>query len=573
MVQQFSYALDVSDCCNQAGDRSVRDECAQLERASHYAVVLREDTAVCVSEGSKAPENGDDQHNTLLLRMAPRARQVEAEVTQRLKSVFSQLIEGPRSSFDPIALASCLRAFDLLKCGKEAEGQFSQVMLQPFIDHHFTPGQLDGGGGRGSCEGLAEILRLLLEHLRANSEALVLAEEMFFSTDGTEGSIDFICNSVWRVIQRGLVTRLGSIFSSGIASLIHRNYTTSMQFVDGLAGLCGQRNRSRVSQRLARHEAMAEFRGLWNLPVYAQLRAAEISGGIDAVLADPSSATCQVASVFDMPEVDQVWVALQTCWKADVFLQPLADRFLRLSLQILNCLRVWASSGGGGTNRSPEQLVQVAWNVHLLVGKLKGEFTSLTWKTLEENGLPQRAGDLVESALGEAIESCESIAPELWKAIVSHIAGQCATILQAVKGITATYRMTNKRAPDRASPFVKNITRPLREFEREWGSRAPPSVRDTWVQEVALLVTQKYSELLRNLLDTVHQMEQALQKRKTKVKKSSDGATDTEKIVMQLNLDAQDFGTELADLGVALPECTAFQDIKSLIAAECENKR
>ena len=41
---------------------------------------------------------------------------------------------------------------------------------------------------------------------------------------------------------------------------------------------------------------------------------------------------------------------------------------------------------------------------------------------------------------------------------------------QAVKGITATYRMTNKPAPQRPSPFVPNVLRALREFDARWGA-------------------------------------------------------------------------------------------------------
>lgn len=44
---------------------------------------------------------------------------------------------------------------------------------------------------------------------------------------------------------------------------------------------------------------------------------------------------------------------------------------------------------------------------------------------------------------------------------------------QAVKGITATYRMTNKPPPQRPSPFVPNVLRALRDFDARWGGSAP----------------------------------------------------------------------------------------------------
>ncbi|CAN0365797.1 unnamed protein product, partial [Hapterophycus canaliculatus] len=60
----------------------------------------------------------------------------------------------------------------------------------------------------------------------------------------------------------------------------------------------------------------------------------------------------------------------------------------------------------------------------------------------------------------------------------SQVAAQCTTILQAVKGITATYRMTNKPAPQRPSPFVPNVLRALREFDARWGASASSNSDD-----------------------------------------------------------------------------------------------
>ena len=74
---------------------------------------------------------------------------------------------------------------------------------------------------------------------------------------------------------------------------------------------------------------------------------------------------------------------------------------------------------------------------------------------------------IVRDGLHEATAPFANLVLRAWKLIHVHIVGQCATVLQAVRGITATYRMTNKRPPERASPFVTKIFDPLRAIEAD----------------------------------------------------------------------------------------------------------
>ena len=72
---------------------------------------------------------------------------------------------------------------------------------------------------------------------------------------------------------------------------------------------------------------------------------------------------------------------------------------------------------------------------------------------------------IVREGLEEATAPYSDLIDRAWQAIHVHIIGQCSSVLQAVRGITATYRMTNKRPPERASPFVTKILDPLRVVE------------------------------------------------------------------------------------------------------------
>lgn len=79
---------------------------------------------------------------------------------------------------------------------------------------------------------------------------------------------------------------------------------------------------------------------------------------------------------------------------------------------------------------------------------------------------------IAREGLTEALQPFDGLVQRAWQALHMHVVTQCFTILQAVRGITATYRMTNKRPPERASPFVVKILDPLRALE--------PDVKDRY---------------------------------------------------------------------------------------------
>lgn len=66
--------------------------------------------------------------------------------------------------------------------------------------------------------------------------------------------------------------RLSSIFATGMVAAQHTNYTLCMEFLEGLAGVCGEGKRAQVRRRLLGQDSVLEFKARWNLPIYFQLR-------------------------------------------------------------------------------------------------------------------------------------------------------------------------------------------------------------------------------------------------------------------------------------------------------------
>ena len=121
--------------------------------------------------------------------------------------------------------------------------------------------------------------------------------------------------------------------------------------------------------------------------------------------------------------------------------------------------------------------------------------------------------------------------------------------------------MTNRPMPSRPSHYVSSILRPLSELKQSFSKT---NVSQELVKElldyVAKEVSVKYDETAEDLLRTVHQTESSLKRlkeRQVQATGSSQGtgaaasdASDADKIRLQLFLDVQEYGKQLAKLGM-----------------------
>lgn len=124
----------------------------------------------------------------------------------------------------------------------------------------------------------------------------------------------------------------------------------------------------------------------------------------------------------------------------------------------------------------PEALVAFAWDAvvfsgepavkHLVALALQAVAAARAEEGQEQGGEGE-VGRLLEEGLAEAMAPFAGLAMRAWELLHERVVGQCVTALQGVKGVTATYRMTNKRPPERACPYVGKVLDPLRALEPE----------------------------------------------------------------------------------------------------------
>jgi hypothetical protein len=177
---------------------------------------------------------------------------------------------------------------------------------------------------------------------------------------------------------------------------------------------------------------------------------------------------------------------------------------------------------------------------------------------------------LCRDLLVDASHDLEMIVTRSWNDVITEaLIKKCVGPIAAVKGIAATFRMTNRPAPTLASPFVATILRSLKEFDSANGSRVPPIIGNRWKERVLNSIADKYSSSVAELIETVQKTEEALKNRKGR-KTAASGLSDGDKVKMQLYLDSQEFLRQVQQM--SLDQTSSTEGLRVLLSLTEDGK-
>ena len=200
---------------------------------------------------------------------------------------------------------------------------------------------------------------------------------------------------------------------------------------------------------------------------------------------------------------------------------------------------------------SAPDVAAVAWELAILETSLSHDYVSTVCNVFgSDNTANSEVQDLVSEVLKDASSQIHPLVDRAWnEIIVKLMIEKCSGVLGAVKGVVATYRMTNRPPPTQASPYVKTILRPLKEFSDEVSLRIPDYIGNQWKIAVLTEITNRYSVAVEELITTVRRTEVALQNRRTR-RVASGGVSDGDKVKLQLFLDFEAFCRDMKEVGV-----------------------
>ncbi|KAI6682729.1 hypothetical protein NL676_028642 [Syzygium grande] len=490
---------------------------------------------------------------------------------------------------DANAIYNCLRAYAAIDNTTSAEEIFRTTVVAPMIQKIIPYGQ---SGMVAPGDALESDYQSIKQSIREDCKFLL-------NIASTENSglhvFDFLANSILKEVLVAIQKAKPGAFSPGRPTEFLKNYKSSLEFLAHLEGYCP--SRSAVAK--FRGEAVyLEFMKQWNIGVYFSLRFQEIAGALDSALMTTSLVPLQNLSPDEgsltLKQSVTLLDSLKACWRDDVLILSCSDKFLRLSLQLISRYSNWLSSGLASRKMGamgphpgcewaitalPDDLIYVIHDVRLLAREVCGDYLGLVLRLL--SSCSAEVHDSVKDSILQGGKSLNDIVPSIINAIVEALVEKSVEDLRQLKGITATYRMTNKPLPVRHSPYVAGVLRPLKTFLD--GERAnaylTTDVRNELLLSAATEVTGRYNELASDLVNVARKTESSLQRIRQGAQRragassdvSEQNVSDTDKICMQLFLDIQEYGRNLSVLGVEaadIPHIVPYGNVLLLLTGK-----
>ncbi|MEQ2298677.1 Conserved oligomeric Golgi complex subunit 2 [Ameca splendens] len=532
----------------------------------------------------------------LLDKVRPRIAGITSMLQQSLEGL---LIEGLQTS-NVDMVRHCLRTYATIDKTRDAEALVGQVLVKPYMDQVIVEEAV-----KSNPSSLQLMYSRLLDFVPHHCRLLREVTGGAISSDkaDTVPGYDFLVNSVWPEMIRGIEERLAYIFNPGNPEIFYERYSVSMDFVRRFEQQCS----SQASvKRLRVHSSYTSFNNKWNLPVYFQLRYKEIAGRLENTISEGLEAA-PAGSSFHLQVSEVLWSCLVRCWSEKVYLSPLAHRFWKLTLQLYSryakfldevlsktptpeapkelarplpssasstssrtSLDEGGSEIGGPASLSTKQLVYIAADIQKLQEKIP-ELSEMVRQRLEAIGIKNFA--VVEDALADSKVCLSSSIPSLNTRMTQHLTERCCRFLKSASEVPRLYRRTNKDLPVRASAYMDNALRPLHQLLADSTGLVNPQTAQEWLRVTLSDCTQKYYETISEVLSSVKKMEDSLKRLKQARKGATTavttgangGPTDDSKIRLQLALDVEYLGEQIQKMGLQPSDISMFSTLLELV--------
>ncbi|XP_070981648.1 conserved oligomeric Golgi complex subunit 2-like isoform X2 [Oncorhynchus clarkii lewisi] len=530
----------------------------------------------------------------LLDKVRPRISGITSTLQQSLEGL---LIQGLQTSNVDI-VRHCLRTYATIDKTRDAEALVGQVLVKPYMDMVIVEQFV-----KSTPNGLQILYTKLLQFVPHHCRLLREVTGMVISSEKADivPGYDFLVNSVWPEIIKGIEERIASLFNVGNPDTFYDRYTISIDFVRKFERQCGSQASVR---RLRAHASYQSFHNKWNLPIYFQLRYKEIAACLENAVADGLEAA--PGSSYHLLVSQVLWNSLVRCWAEKVYLPPLVHRFWKLTLQLISRyskfltemltkspstevskdpVRLLPSSAsstssrtsqddGGSESGSPatlstKQLVFIASDVNQLQDQIT-ELSEMIKQRLEIIGYNNFV--IVAEALEDSKASLSGCIPTVNRKMTQHLTERCFRFLKSASEVPRLYRRTNKELPSRASAYMDNALRPLHQLLSDSKDMVKPSISQDWLRITLNDCTHRYFETISDVLSSVKKMEESLKRLKqarktvtTNTTGTTGGPTDDSKIRLQLALDVEYLGEQIQKMGLQPADITMFSTLNDLV--------
>ncbi|WWC64715.1 uncharacterized protein I303_107326 [Kwoniella dejecticola CBS 10117] len=429
------------------------------------------------------------------------------KIKSRLSKDLATLLTAELAEPSIPRLKQCLRTYELIEGWEEAEGVVRQA-VRSYCRATITPSCLTvpttptaPKTPHSASNPLDKSLRLPLEYTSplASLYNTILGQMETYQpllqiADDISEKFGFFAKIIWTETATALIDNLGStIFAAGRPDELHKHYTTTHKFMDLLEQIAPS-TRNVLAMRTS--PSYETFERRWQLPVYFQLRWKEIVGTLEAALNGAGNDRfATTGGDWAMNATAGIWAALQTTWSDDVFIDELAPRFWRLSLQIIarhgTYLRTTLETFSIGEEDTAQEDAALKFAASAIVDldRLKIKVSEI--ETVTSLGLTEH--------LTLPITPYSTV-------LLQILTRRCTDPLKLIRSIASQFRAspspgTNAQQKPQASYFVPNVLRPLHTLYTSY-----PALKEQygveWNNQILDTVLVNYSSILGSVKKT-----------------------------------------------------------------------
>ena len=505
-----------------AADAGLRERSKVLERIAAEASRLK----FFVGKGGGLPG---------MERIQSRVAEVEARLARGLNECFGRAVAGR----DARAAGRCLGAYVVAGLQAHAGDLARRELIGPLVALSVARRPED----EGSAPSLKPVLADLEGSMRV--ELGFLAELVGGLEPSRREHFDLAVDAL-AATDEAVAAALPGAYSPGVPETFRANYVAALAFADFVqAFLCASPAAAARFRASATHAA---YLRRWNTSVYFSLHFQEIAGALETALA---AGVAGGGGEWSLRASEALEASIEKVVSPDVFLPALADKLFRLCLQLVSRYTAWMQDGGGPRSAGAEGSLAAHSDAGRLARFLRGRYLEVWTLTLSATGPAEEDGGAghLRAALEEAAAQLEALQRDLLQQVAAGVSEKCKDGLKFMRGIIATYRMTNRPMPSQPSQYVPGILGPFREFLEGRKAQLDAGARSVLVQATADAVSDRFNEVAADLLQTVAQTDASLKKLKKQPGAAGAGASDADKMRAQLFLDVEEFGRELVAVG------------------------
>ncbi|KAJ3639766.1 hypothetical protein Zmor_003106 [Zophobas morio] len=448
----------------------------------------------------------------------------------------------------------CLRMYDNLGEQKEAEKTYQVNIVRPALKNVFTETYLE------TCN--QDVNRLYAEALEFIDSKLVILLEVL-KKSGELKSFNFILNSFWVEVDKLSRDGLPYITAPGNPELFQKRFKSTWNFLQKIAAKCGEENLIYTNKSFQDH--IKRF----NLPVYFEIRFQQIAGQFesDAIVKAGSKAyigdneiKCRLKITLGL------WKALLRSFSNEVFINNLADQFLKLSMLLLARYLKWFDVALKEYNFFPDGgdawedfIINSIGDLNIIQDRIgfKSDDLELISNTIYSIMPTHTKSLLVKVFQTNTNQICNTIS-KLQNNLIGIKSSESLSQLQSVAAIPRLYRRTNKSAPKEASNYMVEALQPILKFHNKFKTNMKNEVQ-VILDTVVLNNTKQYQSLVEDVLRSVCKTEESLRRLKNRNTQISETVSDAEgsdtmsdemKIREQIKLDVCYFVDKLNPLAM-----------------------